>query len=204
MTDRARPADQRRRIATLRAAVLGLGGLLLMTRSAWPDGSLPYEILEPLGALLVIVSVLGRAWAMLYIGGRKNGVVMQDGPYSVCRHPLYLFSTVAAAGFGALLGSVVLTLGIGALTYAILIRTARREEAFLRAEFPGTYEPSAARVPAILPAPSLFRTAPEITVNVHSLRRNMGDALVFLAFIPLAEAIEGLHRVLPWGKLGVW
>ena len=32
----------------------------------------------------------------------------------------------------------------------------------------------------------------------------MGDALVFLAFIPLAEAIEGLHHVLPWGTVGVW
>ena len=200
----AQPADQKRRIATLRIAGLGLAVLLLCTRSAWPEGSVFYELLEPVGALLVITGVLGRAWAMLYIGGRKNGVVMQDGPYSVCRHPLYLFSCIAAAGFGALLGSVVLAVGIGVLTYAILIHTARREEAFLRAEFPGVYEAYAARVPAILPAPGQFRTPSEIGVNIHSLRRNMMDALVFLAFIPLAESIEGLHHLLPWTPLPLW
>ena len=204
MPDSTRPANQRHRIATLRIAGLGLLGLLLVTRPAWGEGTLVYEILEPLGALLVIAGVLGRAWAMLYIGGRKNGVVMQDGPYSICRHPLYLFSTVAAAGFGALLGSITLTVLIGVVTYAILIRTARREEAFLRAEFPDTYEAYAARVPAILPAPGLFSTPTEITVDIHALRRNLSDALVFLAFIPLAEAIEGLHRVLPWGTVPLW
>jgi dTDP-4-dehydrorhamnose 3,5-epimerase len=51
---------------------------------------------------------------------------MQEGPYSICRHPLYLFSTIGAAGFGLLLDSLTLTVVFGLGAFAILSLTARR------------------------------------------------------------------------------
>ncbi|SEP81754.1 Protein-S-isoprenylcysteine O-methyltransferase Ste14 [Loktanella sp. DSM 29012] len=199
-----KPANQRKRIRLLRGLALLLVPLVLFTTSAWGDESIMAEVLEPLGALVVIAGVLGRFWAMLYIGGRKNGMVMQDGPYSMCRHPLYLFSTIAATGLGIMLGSIVLAVVIGGLTYVVLMQTAQKEEEFLRAAFPDTYATYAERVPLIVPDLSLFSTPEEVTFFVSNMRTNMADALVFLAFIPLAEAIGGFHEVLGWSALAIY
>jgi hypothetical protein len=143
----------------------------------------------------VIAAVLGRFWSILYIGGHKNNTVMQDGPYSVCRHPLYLFSTLGVFGLGLMLGSIVLAMALGGLTLVILSVTARKEEAILRGMFGSAYDIYAARVPMILPKPALFRSPATVTVSVPHLRENLMDALVFLTFIPLAELMEWLKDV---------
>ena len=136
----AKPYNQKRRIALLRVtSALVLLPLIVLTRPLWEAGW-PRDITRLIGTLLIVVGVLGRFWAILYIGTRKNKAVMQDGPYSVCRHPLYLSSTLGVAGFGFLLGSFVIAAVMTAAIFAILSRTARREEAFLRAEFGPAYD----------------------------------------------------------------
>lgn len=184
------PANQKRRIAALRIAFVAALPIILFSKSVWMDQHWLFELSEVTGIALIIVAVLGRFWSVLYIGARKNAMVMQDGPYSMVRHPLYLFSTIGVAGFGLMLGSVVLTLALTALIFTILSITAAREEAFLRVEFGPAYDAYAARVPRIIPKPSLFRSEREVTFNVYTLRVNLQDALVFLALIPLAEASE--------------
>ena len=59
---------------------------------------LMHEYIETLGLALVTVGIGGGLWATLYIGGRKSAVVVSTGPYSITRNPLYLFSSIAAAG----------------------------------------------------------------------------------------------------------
>ena len=196
---RSAPVNQKIRINLLRAAFLCAIPLMVLTRSAWPDEM--QEGLEILGLAFVIAGVLGRFWAMLYIGGHKNSMVMQDGPYSICRHPLYLFSTMGVLGLGLMLGSLVLTLVLGLLTFAILSITARKEEGYLRHSFGPAYDDYAARVPMILPRLSGFRTAPMIEVSVAHLRTNLMDALVFLLFIPFAEL---LREVVHIGAFRIW
>lgn len=191
MSDRAiRPANQKRRINTLRVLFALALPAIVFTRSAWDRPDWIFELMEVTGIFLIIAAVLGRFWAILYIGGRKNREVMQDGPYSICRHPLYLFSTMGVVGFGLMLGSLVLTAALGGLAFAILTRTAAREEQFLRAEFGPTYDSYAARVPRIWPRPALFTTRPEVTFRVDTLRGNLFDALVFLSFIPVGDLME--------------
>ncbi|MCU0803305.1 MAG: isoprenylcysteine carboxylmethyltransferase family protein [Rhodobacteraceae bacterium] len=153
---------------------------------------------------MIIGAVLGRFWAILYIGAVKNKVVMQDGPYSICRHPLYLFSTMGVVGFGLMLGSLVLASVLGAVAFLILSRTAAREEHFLRAEFGAAYEAYAARVPRIWPKLSLFQAEPSVTSSLIAVRTNFFDALVFLAFIPLAELMEGLKEAALWPTIALF
>jgi protein-S-isoprenylcysteine O-methyltransferase Ste14 len=190
----AKPVNQRRRIAALRLAFLFMLPLMIFSRSAWDRMHWAFELLEVIGIALIIVAVLGRFWAVLYIGQRKNATVMQDGPYSVCRHPLYLFSTIGVVGFAMMLGSVVVAAILGMLTFLILQMTASREETFLRATFGQAYEDYAARVPRIIPKISMFSTPTEITFSVASLRANFFDAMVFLSFIPLAELLKELKE----------
>lgn len=200
----ARPFDQKIRIAILRMFFVLAIPLILFTRSAWMDPELVFEIMELFGVFLIIGAVLGRFWAILYIGAVKNKTIMQDGPYSVCRHPLYFFSTMGVVGFGVMLGSFVLTALLGGVAFVILSRTAAREEGFLRAEFGPSYDVYAARVPRIWPKLSLFQAEPTVTSSLIAMRTNFFDALVFLAFIPLAELMEGLKEMALWPTFALY
>lgn len=193
-TTAVRPFNQKIRIWGLRLFFVLAVPLILFTRSAWTHPEWIFEVLEVSGIFLVIAGVLGRFWAILYIGAMKNRSVMQVGPYSICRHPLYLFSTIGVLGFGMMMGSLLLTAFLGLSVFLILSATAAREEAFLRSEFGPAYAEYAARVPRIWPQPGLFTTPAEVTCSVKALRVNFADALVFLAFIPLAELMESVKE----------
>ncbi|QUS35685.1 methyltransferase family protein [Falsirhodobacter algicola] len=187
----AQPFNQKIRIAGLRVAVAALLPVLLLATPAL--GGLPAALLHGAGILCIVAAVLGRFWAILYIGGHKNQRLMQDGPYSLCRHPLYLSSTLGAAGFGLMQQSLTLTLLAGGVIFAILTATAAREERDLRRIFGSAYDAYAQRVPRILPDLSGFATPRHVTFDSGTLRRNMRDALVFLSLIPLAEGLNWLH-----------
>ncbi len=195
----SRSAFERTRINLLRGSFVVLLPLVLFAMPVWEQTHWLFELFEVLGITLVIVGVLGRFWAILYIGGRKNHLVLQDGPYSICRHPLYLFSTISVAGFGLMLGSLLMTAVFTVLTFAILWTTAANEETRLRQNFGTDYDAYAARVPRILPRLGLFRTEGEVTFRVDQLKGNLMDALVFLSFIPLAELTNELkeYGILP-------
>ncbi|MEY8842943.1 isoprenylcysteine carboxylmethyltransferase family protein [Cribrihabitans sp. XS_ASV171] len=166
--------------------------LMIFARPIEMEPKWLFELLEIVGVFSVIGAVLGRFWSILYIGGHKNSQVIDAGPYSICRHPLYLFSTLGVIGLGLMLGSLLLAGLFGGLTFLALSMTAAREEAFLRAEFGRDYDAYARRVPRILPRLEGFTTDAEIIVSVRQLKTNFFDALVFLSFIPLAEILEGL------------
>lgn len=199
-----KPANQKRRIAILRLFAVAALPLILFTRPYWAEDTPPLEMMENIGLLLVVAAVLGRFWAILYIGAMKNRAVLEEGPYSICRHPLYFFSTLGVTGFGLMLGSVTLALILGTVTFLILSATAAREEAWLRGAFGPAYDGYAARVPRVWPRPALFRSSETISVSVRALRVNFADALVFLAFIPLAEGINGAKSAALWATLPVW
>jgi protein-S-isoprenylcysteine O-methyltransferase Ste14 len=203
-TSTARPFNQKIRIAILRIFFLLAIPLILFTRSAWMDPDWLFDLFELTGVFMIIGAVLGRFWAILYIGALKNKVVMQDGPYSICRHPLYFFSTMGVVGFGLMLGSFILAGVLGGVAFVILSRTAAREEGFLRTEFGPAYDAYAARVPRIWPKLSLFQAEPTVTSSLIAVRTNFFDALVFLAFIPLAELMEGIKEAALWPTIPLY
>ena len=112
------------------------------------------------------------------------------GPYSISRNPLYLFTYVAMFGVGAQSGS--LTIGIIlALTVAAIFRLViEREETFLAAEFGSTYEIYRRRVPRFGPRPSVWRDTPVIEVQPRRVIRTLADGFLFFSAWPAFELLE--------------
>ena len=183
------------RINLLRLSFVLALPALVFSKSIWEEIVWISETADMLGLFSIITAVLGRFWSIIYIGGRKSNLVFQDGPYSMSRHPLYLFSTIGAVGIGLMLGSIALTILLAGLTFVILNATAEKEEQYLRATFGDSYDDYAARVPRIIPKVSLFKTENTVTFSVSELRSNMFDAFVFLGFIPLTEALEHIKEL---------
>lgn len=142
------------RKAVLLAAIIAALVVAALTRSLHGAEDF-HETWEAVGLALIVVCIVGRAWCSLYIGGRKKAEIVDRGPYSVSRNPLYLFSFMGAFGLGAQTGSFTLAAAFLVLTVAVFYVTVRREEdwlaASLRRILSGLQGPNAA-FPAGLPA----------------------------------------------------
>ena len=176
-------------------------GVLLFGASMWPDDSDTslHEMIELTGLGLIILAIVGRTWCSLYIGGRKKASVVDLGPYSICRNPLYVFSFIGAAGAGAQFGNVTAAFAAVLITWIVFSLVVRKEEMFLSEKFGAPYLAYKARVPRFLPKLSLWRNVDTLEIRPLLVWRTFVDACVFLAALPVAEGIEmaQAHGLLP-------
>jgi protein-S-isoprenylcysteine O-methyltransferase Ste14 len=113
-------------------------GLWLVTAIAGPPmagpptaGSIAGPATDLLAWLIVIGGSLGRIWCSVFVAGRKDAVLVTEGPYALCRHPLYALSICVAAGLGLGTGSLVLTVLAVLVVWALVSQAARSEERLL-------------------------------------------------------------------------
>jgi protein-S-isoprenylcysteine O-methyltransferase Ste14 len=138
-----------------------------------------------------------RLWATLYIGGRKSREVVAAGPYSLCRHPLYLGSFFFALSVGLFLDSLLLAAGILAAVGGYALLTVPAEERYLRERLGEAYARYCERVPRFVPRLRAFRTTESVVVRMKGLRTE-GLRAVGWACIPvLLETLSHL-REQPW------
>ena len=157
------PAYQRLRIRLLQLSFLPFPVVFMTMNPAFSqDGS---NLIEYLGVCLVLLCIAGRAWSILYIGGRKNRELVTAGPYSVTRNPLYFFSTLGVFGVGLFIGSVVLATGFALIVYLALVMTAQKVAAHLESLFGETFRDYARQTPGFWPKPSLYRDVEKVTFS---------------------------------------
>lgn len=183
-------AVQRLRKAAVLVALVGLVGLSLVTQSVGGIDGEWHEAVELTGFLAMIIAIVGRAWCSLYIGGRKKAEIVDRGPYSITRNPLYVFSYLGAFGIGAQSGSATIGLGFVLAAMAVFYFTVRREEAFLEQEFGAVYVAYKARTPRFWPRFSLWRDEEQLTIRPTLFVTTIRDGLVFLLAIPVFELID--------------
>ncbi len=181
-------------------------GLVILCFAAFTASSMPYSIEGPLhesiesfGRILLLMAVAGRTWCSLYIGGRKKVEIVETGPYSVCRNPLYVFSILGAVGVGAQFGSATTALVLGAITACVFVLVVRKEEEFLAAAFGVPYLSYVQRVPRFIPNFRHWRSVETIEINPKLVTRTFLEASLLLSAIPIAEGIEFLQvsHILP-------
>lgn len=198
MNNKVAETEARRALGTyqsLRRLVLALlivamFAALLFGESIYPPESFVHETVEMVGVLMIFLGIVGRLWATLYIGGRKSHEVVTGGPYSITRNPLYVFSTLAAAGVGAQMGSMVATAGFALLCAAAFHIVILREERFLTGELGAPYKAYLARVPRFIPNLSLYEEGDTGSFRPRLLLNTLLDGLVFLIAMPIFELIE--------------
>ncbi len=169
---------------------------LIFSTSRWEDRSLlATTALFTFGMFLIAIGSLGRMWCSVYIAGYKDRVLITQGPYSICRNPLYFFSTFGALGVGFCTETLAFPLAlllVMVLYYPLVIR---KEEQRLREHFGSDFDEYAKRVPAIFPKFSLFAEPTTYTVNPIVYRRHMFSALWFVWIAGLIELAEGLKEI---------
>lgn len=179
---------------------VGLGLVLFaLTASSYPEDSLAHQAIEWIGVVLIVICILGRTWSSFYIGGRKILELVTDGPYSIMRNPLYVFSVIGAAGIGAQAGSVTIALVCACVALFVFSVVAQHEERLLLRRHRQPYVAYLRRVPRFVPDLSLWRDEPTLTIRQSRVFMTFGDALLFLLAVPLAQACEYLQStgVLP-------
>ena len=107
----------------------------------------PWSLLA--GFALAVAGEAVRVWASGHI--EKTRVLATGGPYAHTRNPLYLGSTLMAAGI-ALAAASPWAAAVAAAYFLIFYPSAvRGEAAFLAGRFPESYLPWAETVPLFLP-----------------------------------------------------
>lgn len=178
-------------LAALLVAVLAA---LLFVESVFPPETLMHEAIEMIGIVLIVIGIAGRLWSTLYIGGRKSASIVNTGPYSIMRNPLYLFSAIAAAGVGAQTGSVTVALLFGVGCAAAFHIVILREEKFLSATLGADYQAYLASVPRFLPDPRLYRDGAIDGFQSRLLLTTLLDGLIFLVAMPIFELIDAAQE----------
>ena len=101
------------------------------------------------GAVPVLAGLALRLWASGYL--RKGEVLTEQGPYALCRNPLYLGSFLLLLGFAIGSASIWLLVASPAVFLLFYLPTMWREEKALLARFGVSYQAYAARVPRLIP-----------------------------------------------------
>jgi len=193
-----RPNQRTRRAVLAVACALGIS-IFFVADSYWPDGGLVHEGIEWVGIALITVCVLGRTWCILYIGNNKNYEMIHDGPYSVVRHPLYVFSIIGAIGVGAQAGGFTAALVGGFLTWAIFLRMAQIEEENMIDLYGARYFDYAMRTPRFMPNFALYFSRRSLQVFPRRIAVTFFDAMIFFVSVPIMEVFDYLHdaKILP-------
>jgi protein-S-isoprenylcysteine O-methyltransferase Ste14 len=186
------------RIRVSRVFGIAFVAALLATGSLW-QGTLGGRFMFLGGIVLAAIGMVGRIWCLTYSSGYKSSELVTQGPYSVCRNPLYFFSFVGLVGIGLATETFTLTLVLIAFFALVYPAVIAGEEEFLRGKFGQSYIAYCERTPRFFPRRRLFVEPESYVVQPRTLRRSLGGVIWFIG---LPVAIQLLVSLRAAGVLG--
>ncbi|MDD3469972.1 MAG: isoprenylcysteine carboxylmethyltransferase family protein [Thermoguttaceae bacterium] len=187
------------RIRTLISRILGL--LMIVScffLSSWWDHTPGYKVFASayycMGCFMVGIGAMGRVWCSVYIAGYKTHTLVKEGPYSVCRNPLYFFSLVGGIGVGLTSETILLPVAIVLLFALYYPSVIHAEERRLTAIHGEPFREYCRQVPTFFPRWSQLSENEHYVVDAKIIRIHVMNAIWFV-WIPAGfEAIEALHE----------
>lgn len=178
---------------------LALVCLAALTRPA-PLPALFAGLFDALALLLVAFGCLGRIWCSVFIAGRKDVELVTNGPYALCRHPLYTLSMIGGAGLGLATHSLLLTGATLFVLGTLFTQAATAEDRFLAARFEQRFEAWRAVTPRFWPRRWNDPRPETLVVRPAILWKAFVDAG---AFVLLAALVVVARRIGESGLLPV-
>ena len=170
--------------------------LVALTQSHW---ELHHEnvatFLFSTGLGLAAIGATGRIWCSFFISGRKDGELVTEGPYSISRNPLYVFSCIGLVGVGLSTETLtypLLFLVIFGLYYPGIVA---REERRLEELFGESFRQYRQRVPRFWPNRGLYSEPASWSSNPRLFRRHILSDIWFVWIAAIIELVEGLRNV---------
>lgn len=141
--------------------------------------------------------VFMRLWATLYIGGHKSMSLVTDGPYAICRHPLYVGSFLIALSLAVFLMSPVVLVGTLVISLFHALMIVPSEERHAAECFGDAYHEYCAVTPRFWPRRFTPGRPGKIEVKVGEFLREFARAYGFIVLGAAAELLA-YCRQLPW------
>jgi len=165
---------------------------LLATGSVW-QGTLVGRAMFLVGIVLAAIGMVGRIWCLTYSSGYKSSELVTQGPYSVCRNPLYFFSFIGLIGIGLATETITLTLFLIAFFVLVYPAVIAGEEEFLRGKFGQVYADYCNRTPRFFPRSDLFVEPESYIVQPRTLRRSLGGVIWFIGLPVVIQILVSLR-----------
>ncbi|HAU36825.1 MAG TPA: hypothetical protein DCX07_03800 [Phycisphaerales bacterium] len=181
------------RIMLLRLAFLPIVLMGLFVWRSWSDESVTDYVVEWSGYLLLLAGLGIRIWSTLYIGSRKSKEIITDGPYSLCRNPLYLGTFAITIGASLCLENLAMLLAALLVMVPVHVGVILAEEKHLAGLFGQPYEEYLRRVPRFLVSLKNYRSPATVEVSTRAIRRVTIEAMGILLIPPIGDLIELLH-----------
>ena len=158
----------------------------------------PLELaLDLLGWVVLGCGIFVRLWATLYLGGRKSITLVHEGPYAVCRHPLYWASFLIIVSLAFFIKSIVLALVILLIALVYVVSIIPSEEKHAIDCFGASYRDYCQATPRLIPRLRNLKRPGFVEVKVAAVLREFARDF---GCIMLAAGTEllGYCRVQPW------
>jgi len=182
------------RIRHTRMFFFALLPFILFSRGMLAEDGAAHALMGWAGYLMVIVCVLGRGYCSAFIGGRKNDMLIAEGPFSLMRNPLYVFSFIGVMGIGLQSGMATLALTLSLCFMFYYPKVVAREEAYLLNRFGDVYRDYMRKTPRWLPQWKNWIEPEYISTQPRLFRETLRDASVFFAAFPIFALLGWLHQ----------
>ena len=162
------------------------------------ENSVADFLLDTVGWTCFACGAMFRWWATLYVGGRKCHELAVDGPYSICRNPLYFGTFLLTLSIAFYLHSCTFAIGVLMAMPIYLQVTIPWEEGQLRDTFGERFDNYRHRTPQFLPDFSKLHSPSILQVNLNGLMGEFWIALRWMWIPLLAQSLAQLRTATWW------
>lgn len=133
---------------------------------------------------------MGRLYTTVFIGGRKNNILITEGPYSIIRHPLYFFSLIGIVGISLITKNALVIVVFPVCFIILYYHLMRREEAYLSQKFGNAYLHYMDQTNRFVPNFSRYQAPDSLETKPEFVKKAFRDSLVWFIALPLIDTLN--------------
>ncbi len=185
----------RHRMLILRLSMIALIAITIYDNNIFAPYSLEVSlntslILSVLGFFLVMLGGFGRIWASLYIEGFKTKTLIKEGPYSMVRNPLYVFSLMIFTGLCLAIKSIPISIALIVIFTLFHIPTILNEEKILLNTHDESYREYYKSTPRLFPNIFKYRkpkSTDRIEVKIQRIHKRLWEVIGYLVLFVIID-----------------